>query len=206
MINKKIISTGFYPNDNQIIYTDEILSLIKVTSSAAFDYFSKNDDWYQEVSNYEQPKNALDNTPDIFIANTDEGDVFVCDFHNKFYLLNGEPYSFYQWLKLYPQLITCLIGVGIKHHVLALEIHHEGLISDKAYEDAIEEPDIFYESERLLTCPQARKAILTLAPHLIVHLLRNITDVATEDEKLLVVQIDGEALCHFEEAASKQQI
>jgi hypothetical protein len=202
MINKKTISTQYYPNDYQIVYADEYLSLIKVGSIPAFNFFSKNDDWFEEVTNYNIPVRS---TYDIFIANTEEGDVFVFNFPNKHYLLNGKSYSLYQWLKLYPQLIDSLIDVGLKHHVLALEIHQEGLISDKAYEDAIEESVIFYESERLLTCPQARKAILTLAPHLIVHLLRNITEVATEDEKLLVVQIDGETLCYFEETATKQQ-
>jgi len=205
MINKKRTSTESYPNNYQIIYADELLALIKVTSRAAFDYFSKNDDWYEDVTNYNEPEQPLESTPDIFIANTEEGDIFVCDFHNKRYLLNNEPFSFYQWLKSYPQIISCLVDVGIKHHVLALEIHQEGSISDNAYKDVIEEPCIFYESERLSTCPQARKAILTIAPHLIVHLLDNITDNVTDDEKLLVVQLDGETLCYFEETASKQQ-
>ncbi|MEI6895453.1 MAG: hypothetical protein V5789_12700 [Colwellia sp.] len=201
MINKKRTSTESFPSDYHIVYADELLALIKVTSRAAFDYFSKNDGWYEDVTNYNEPEQPLESTPDIFIANTEDGDVFVCDFHNKRYLLNNEPFSFYKWLQSYPQMISCLIDVGLKHHVLALELHNEGSISDKAYEDAVEEPCVFYESERLSTCPQARKAILTLAPDFITYIL----DSATDNEKSLVVQIDGETLCYFEETASKQQ-
>lgn len=198
MINRKITSTESYPTDYQIVYADESISLIKIGSIPAFNFFSTNDDWFEEVSNYNIPVRS---SYDIYVANTENGDVIVCNFPSKRYFLNNEPCSFYQWLKLYPQLIDSLIDVGFKHQILALEIHREGAISKQAYNDVIEEPCIFYESERLSTCLQARKAILTLAPHLIVHIL----DDATDDEKLLVVQINGETLCYFEEAASKQQ-
>jgi hypothetical protein len=86
----------------------------------------------------------------------------ILNFKEKVYTQSDEFISFYQWLKNYYQLLQNLMPIGVKYNILALTIHSELPIADKCYEDILDEDELFYESDELMRCINARKAAITL--------------------------------------------